>query len=456
MLLFTHYCSLKIHTCSIYSAIIRIFANPSDSFRMNMKYNIAVNTVNAALKLYAHCLPSHVNHKFPEFVKGRIALVRRIAAEMRQDTSGRPVVWFHASSLGEYAIARPLISAIKADGEATVVLTFFSPSGYRALRDNHPGIDHLFYLPLDTRPNVRGFIEAVRPTVAVFLVSEYWPNMLEELKFHNVPTYLVSAIIRNNSVFFRWYGKLFRKALSCYTRFFVLDHNSLFNLKMLGYDNVTLSGDPLFDNASLVAHTPWSSPVLDRFCQDGAPVLMAGSVSDRNDLKLVAATVNSHPKLKAIIVPHDVSAKAIAAIRKSLDCDSELYSALEAGNGNCNARVIIVDSVGKLAYMYRYATMAYVGGGFTPLLHSVIEGTVYGLPVSFGPRIERKVTPQQLMELGIGAKVKSAQQLSEWVDSLMPTRLAEIHEKAREYVRHNLGATVDIVKTIEGSLWPKK
>lgn len=423
---------------------------------MNIKYNIAVNTANAVLKLYAHCLPRNVNRKFPEFVKGRIALVQRIAAEMRDDKSGRPIVWFHASSLGEYAIARPLISRIKSDGEATVVLTFFSPSGYRALKDNHPGVDHLFYLPLDTRENVRGFLEAVRPSVAVFLVSEYWPNMLEELKFRNVPTYLVSAIIRNDSVFFRWYGKLFRRALSCYTRFFVLDHNSLFNLKMLGYDNVTFSGDPLFDNASLVARTPWNSTVLERFCSGTSNVLIAGSVSDRKDLELVATTINDRPSLKAIIVPHDISQKAIASIRKAIKCHSALYSELETGAGDDTARVVIVDSVGKLAYMYRYATMAYVGGGFTPLLHSVIEATVYGLPVSFGPRIERKVTPQQLMELGIGAMVRTPQQLSEWVDSLTPVKLKEIKEKARDYVNRNLGATDDIAKTIEHSLWQKK
>lgn len=423
---------------------------------MNMKYNIAVNTVNAALKIYAHCLPSHVNHKFPEFVKGRIALVRRIAEEMRSDESGYPVVWFHASSLGEYAIARPLISRIKAHDNATVVLTFFSPSGYRALKDNHPGIDHLFYLPLDTRDNVRGFLEAVRPSVAVFMVSEYWPNMLEELKFRNVPTYLVSAIIRNDSVFFRWYGKIFRRSLSSYTRFFVLDRNSLVNLRMLGCTNVTLSGDPLFDNAMLVANTPWSSAALDRFCTGDCPVFVAGSVSDSKDIALVAKAVSDHPSMRCIIVPHDVSDRTLEKIRKSLDCGSVLYSELERNGGETAERIVIVDCVGKLAYIYRYATMAYVGGGFTPLLHSVIEATVYGVPVSFGPRIERKVTPQQMIELGIGAMVRTPQELSAWIDSLTPDKLSEIKKAAFEYVKSNLGATDEIIKTIENSLWQKK
>ena len=112
--------------------------------------------------------------------------------------------------------------------------------------------------------------------------------------------------------------------------------------------------------------------------------------------------------------------------------------------------------MGKLAYIYRYATMAYVGGGFTPLLHSVIEATVYGVPVSFGPRIERKVTPQQMIELGIGAMVRTPQELSAWIDSLTPDKLSEIKKAAFEYVKSNLGATDEIIKTIENSLWQKK
>ena len=117
---------------------------------------------------------------------------------------------------------------------------------------------------------------------------------------------------------------------------------------------------------------------------------------------------------------------------------------------------IIVDCVGKLAYMYRYATMAYVGGGFTPLLHSVIEATVYGIPVSFGPRIERKVTPAQLMEIGAGAMVDSPEKLSAWIDTLTPEKLAEVKKVTAHYVNHNIGSTNEIANTIFSSLWPKK
>ncbi len=424
---------------------------------MNIKYNIAVNTVNAALKVYAHCLPATVSRKFPEFVKGRVGLVRRIAAEMNESQSDAPVVWFHASSLGEFAIARPLITRLKAAGNVRIVQTFFSPSGYRVMKDRHPGIDHVFYLPLDTRANVRGFLEAVNPKAAVFLVSEYWPNMLQELKFRSVPTFLVSALIRNNAPFFRWYGKIFRKALLTYRKFFVLDQNSFINLRSLGCDNVEISGDPLFDNAALDASTDWTDPVMERFSENRcAKLFMAGSLSDRTDLQLVADALRDHPGLKVVIVPHDVTPKSIAAIENAFDGPTARYSQLTAKSDLTDLRVMIVDCVGKLAYMYRYASMAYVGGGFTPLLHSVIEATVYGLPVSFGPRIERKITPNQLIERGIGAIVETPAQLSQWIASMTPERLDETREKALAYVSENVGATARIVESIERCLWEKK
>lgn len=428
---------------------------------MNVKYNIVVNTANAALKVYAHCLPRRVNRKFPEFVKGRVGLIRRIAAEMAGDDASVPLVWFHAASLGEFAIARPLIARLRSEAEKTgrsirIAVTFFSPSGYRVLSKSHPGIDHVFYLPLDTRSNVRGFLEAINPAAAVFLVSEYWPNMLQELKFRSVPTFLVSALIRNDASFFRWYGKIFRKALSTYREFFVLDENSRFNLNMLGYDNVTLSGDPLFDNAALVARTPWTDPVIERFTAGSDKVFIAGSVSDDRDIALTARAVNDNPAYKAIIVPHDIMPRTIRAIRQSLDHEPLLYSQLTPESDLSDARTIIVDCVGKLAYLYRYATAAYVGGGFTPLLHSVIEATVYGLPVSFGPRIERKVTPAQLIEIGAGTIVYTPDELSSWLAALTPARLDNVRSATAQYVDRNLGATTHIIETIKQAIWQKK
>lgn len=421
---------------------------------MNIIYNAAISTVNAALKTYARFLPRTPKYKFQEFVKGRVGLIRRVYKEMADDDTSLPVIWFHASSLGEYAIARPLIARLKANRKVRIVMTFFSPSGYRVVSKNNPDIDHVFYLPLDTILNTSNFVKAINPAAAVFLVSEYWPNMLQTLKFKAIPTFLVSAKIRSDAPFFKWYGKIYRDALSTYKHFFVLDEDSRFNLKMLGWDNMTVSGDPLFDNAVLIARTEWNDPMLDRFTADGRQVFVAGSVSEKNDIELVVEAVNSHPQMRSIIVPHDISRKQIDAIQQSLSRKSVLYSEVTDDTDFSQIDTLIIDNVGKLAYLYRYATMAYVGGGFTPLLHSVIEATVYGVPVSFGPCIERKITPQQMIELGIGQMVKKPEELSAWLDTLTPELLAGIKDKCNDYVERNLGATPKIVNMIGHYVWP--
>ena len=115
-----------------------------------------------------------------------------------------------------------------------------------------------------------------------------------------------------------------------------------------------------------------------------------------------------------------------------------------------DARVLIIDFVGALAYIYRYASWAYVGGGFTRLLHSVIEPAVYGIPVSFGPNIRRKVTPTEMVRLGIGAVVHDADELDQWFKSLKNDRARRdyIAKRAAKYVKQNTGATPRVVRHI--------
>ena len=106
--------------------------------------------------------------------------------------------------------------------------------------------------------------------------------------------------------------------------------------------------------------------------------------------------------------------------------------------------------MGALASIYRYARWAYVGGGFTPYLHSIIEATAYGLPVAYGPRIERKPTAQDLADLGVGRIVENAEQLDDWFSELKNNkkRLEKISQTAKQYMKRHEGATEAIVATI--------
>lgn len=237
--------------------------------------------------------------------------------------------------------------------------------------------------------------------------------------------------MREDSAFFRWYGGLYRDSLHCFTRIFALDSATASRIGSLGVGCATVNGDPLFDNAVLVARTPWSQPELERFAA-GRRVFVAGSLHPDEDLDIVADLANANPDVPFIIVPHEIKDTMLKKVRDAIEGEVLMLSECGAQTDFSHTRALVVDSVGSLAYLYRLGTWAYVGGGFTRLLHSVIEPVVYGLPVAFGPRTMRKVTPAQLEALGIGARVGDADALRQWFAPSRRTPLSSPQSRGRQ------------------------
>lgn len=410
-------------------------------------YSAVIDALSAVIEVAGSAVPEGHPRKFFRFLRGQKHLIRHVRDTYRKDPN-KPTVWVHASSLGEFSVARPLIMELKRRG-MQIVLTFFSPTGYEALKDNHPNVDYLYYLPFDTNRNAKAFLDIVKPDKAVFIVSEYWFNYLQILKDRGIETYLVSAKISKKSIFYKKYGWLYRRCLPAYKHFFVIDKESKANLKELGYNNVSVCGNPLFDNAKEKSMEDWSDPVIERFA-NGHDVFIAGSIHDDMDLKLVTDLANSHPDTRFIFVPHEINKNNLQKIIESLNGKALLHSECDKVTDMSDAQVLIVDFVGSLAYIYRYARWAYIGGGFTRYLHSLIEATVYGLPVAFGPVTHRKVTPLQIEEKGIGNIVTNSDELNRWFCALKssPKSLNEISRKAKEYVETNVGSTKEIVDKI--------
>lgn len=416
---------------------------------MNFIYNTILILVESALTSIAHLsIIFPKKGKFRKFTEGQQKLIENIQKEL-SGTGKLPALWIHASSLGEYGVARPIIKQLKQQGKYRIIITFFSPTGYEALRWHHPDADHVFYLPLDTRKNAHRFLDIVQPQKVIFIISEYWINYLSELKKRNIPTYLISAVINRNAPFFKWYGGIYRKSLETFSHFMVLNGQSEANLKSLGYSNISITGDPLFDNAITVATTPWNNPVIDKFARQG-DLFIAGSISDRKDMSLVSTLANKHKDTRFIIVPHEISEEILNEIKFNLDGYALCYSECDENTDFSDTQTLIIDYLGDLAYLYRYGKWAYVGGGFTPYLHSIIEATVYGVPVAFGPLIHRKVTPNELIELNIGSIVHSEKELDTWFTKLKANQpeLDRIKKAAQAYTRRNSGATSHIIRLL--------
>lgn len=389
--------------------------------------------------------------KLKSFADGQHKILQSIRKSM--EGCKKETIWIHVSSLGEYAVARPIIKQLHLENRK-IVLTLFSPSAYEVLGERNKKedeADYVFYLPWDTQSNAKRFLDIVHPSKAIFVISEYWINYLRELNRRLIPTFFVSSLIPHNSYLLKWYAKPIRNAIPKQTGFMVLDEESKNNLSRIGFGNVNILGDPLFDNALNIARMPYTNDIIERFCSSAkGGVLIAGSISDIKDLKIVSSFANTHRNLKCIFVPHEICEEKLNEIKYNLDGWAELYSDCTSQTDFSKRQVLIIDFIGALSHIYRYGKWAYVGGGFTPYLHSVIEPVVYGLPVAFGPCIQRKITPQQMMNLGIGKMVKTPKELSSWIDYLASDeqKMARIKQTALEYAYSNAGATKRVVQCI--------
>lgn len=358
-------------------------------------------------------------------------------------------LWIHASSLGEFEQGRPLIEAIrKARPDTRILLTFFSPSGYE-VRKNYPGADLVCYLPFDLPGNVKRFLDLTRPTQAIFIKYEFWANYLNELKRRNIPTYSISAIFRPNQVFFRFYGGYFRRILRNFTLLYIQNEQSRQLLAGIGITNVSVVGDTRFDRVSDIRLSAKDLPVIEAFAQ-GKKVLVVGS-SWPKDEEFILDYFNHRDDIKLIIAPHEIHESHLLFIESRLKRPTLRYTqATEATAATCDC--LIIDCFGLLSSIYRYGTLAYVGGGFGAGIHNIAEAAVYNLPVIFGPNHRRFKEAHELIACGGGFAIDSGEAFRSTADRLLsdPDALATASHNAGHYIASHTGATRLILKDLFG------
>ena len=364
-------------------------------------------------------------------------------------------IWFHASSLGEFEQGRPMMEKIKAEHpEYKILLTFFSPSGYE-VRKNYNGVDVICYLPFDTPYRVKKFLNLANPSIAVFIKYEFWGNYLQELKHRNIPVYIISSIFRRDQLFFQWFGYPYRKMLYCFTHLFVQDDRSAALLKEFGITNVTVTGDTRFDRVLDDRNQARElSPVEHFVCEGGKEkrlTLVAGS-SWPQDEEILIPYFNEHPEMKLIIAPHEIHREHLMYIesllkRPSVRLSDVFHDQSLAEGKDC----LIVDSFGLLSSIYRYGTIAYIGGGFGAGIHNTLEAAVYGIPVLFGPKYHKFKEAKDLIKVGGGFSVSDKQSFCEKMDELLTYHevLEAAGESAGQFVNGNAGATDKILRIIK-------
>jgi len=372
--------------------------------------------------------------------------------------ANKGAIWFHAASVGEFEQARTIIERLRVTGNGLrIVVTFFSPSGYEA-RKGYEQADGVYYLPFATRRNAKRFIEALQPSMAIFVKYEFWPAYLRELKKRAIPTYSICAIFRPKQRFFRWWGKLHLNVLKCFTHIFVQDEASLQLLTSHGVSQASVAGDTRFDrmitvkDERLAVNGERLTPIA-HFTEGFERVIVAGSTWPKDEA-LLAQFMNTDQVTKLILVPHEIDEKHMHFIFNLFKGQMVKYSsvigmkdAISRRNILQNARVLVVDTMGLLSATYPFGQVAYIGGGFGAGIHNTIEAAAYGLPVVFGPRYHHFREAQGLIDAGAARSIKRYSEL----EAALGTALDQheyIGAKAAAYVQSELGATDKIYKEI--------
>lgn len=388
-------------------------------------------------------IASFFNPKAKQWVSGRTNWAKNLKDTVAKlPTSNSKRVWVHAASTGEFEQVKPVIESLKKNNpDCSVIVSFFSPSGYDSAI-KYPHKDIACYLPLDSPSNAKNFIDILSPDFVIWVKYEYWWYFLSRIHQLKIPLILISAIFQQRQPFFKWYGTLHRKMLSYFTQLFVQNSDSLKLLKTVGYSNkVTVSGDTRFDRVTQIANRWQPIPIIENWLQNETNVLVAGSTWP-DDEKVMKHFAINHTKYKCIIVPHHIDSQSIENTMQ-LFPGAIKYSQLVNGHA-AESHILIVDTMGMLSKIYKYARVTFIGGAFSSTgLHNTLEAAVYGKPVLFGPDYNRFAEAIGLAECGGAFPVEDVREWEKVVNQLFTDDKfwSQAATNSKNYVAQHAGAT---------------
>ncbi len=394
------------------------------------------------------------NKKVKRGIKGRKRIFEELILNAAPLDKTKKLVWFHSSSLGEFEQAKPIISELKKDKNINILVTFFSPSGYENSR-KYPYADLISYIPFDTYSNAIRFITIVRPSLAVMMRYDIWPNHVWAIKKFRIPLYIVDATMKSNSsrklIFIKNFHKILYKDIS---RILTVTEADSKGFKSFGCTDKQLQvvGDTRFDRVYQRSISANERNLIKEDILKGKKILVAGSTWEADEEVILSAflKLTKYEKdLILLIAPHEPTLIHLEKIENEFSgkLSTIRFSFLNNYKGE---RVIIIDSIGILLTLYTYADAAYIGGSFKQGIHNVLEAAVYGIPVLFGPKNENSQESRQLLQRGGAIEIKNRSDAYRqfrklFSDENLRKKMGKI---SHEYVQENLGASGKIIEEI--------
>lgn len=418
----------------------------------------------------------------------------------------KPVVWFHAVSVGEVNLLGTLVPAFqKRHPDWLVVVSSTTDTGLAEARKKFPGLEVIAW-PFDFTWAVAAALDAVKPSFVVLTESELWPNFLAAVNKRNVSVVVVNARLSPRS--FRrlsWVSGAARRLLYRHiTRFAVQEDEYAERLRQLGVpaEKLVTTGSIKYDGAAALneakvgtlraalglAEAPPPSPVPEgsgvnasensyapgsRSSAEGSVsllpfrvgepgvdsplVLLAGSTHAPEESLVLGAYARLRerfPHLRLILVPrHPDRFEEVARLVEASGLPFVRRSRVESPLAEMPA-VVLLDTVGELGAAWGLADVGFTGGSLDGVRggQSMIEPAGFGVPCVFGPHVWNfRDAAKRLVEAGGAVMVKDATELERELTRLIADAELRVRmgETARELVRRQQGATARTLDVLD-------
>jgi 3-deoxy-D-manno-octulosonic-acid transferase len=392
--------------------------------------------------------------------QGAAERLRRWAAAGRD--RARPLVWFHASSVGEGLQAESVLNELRQlRPEPQWVYTHFSSSAEKFAQRLE--VDAADYLPYDFPATADLLLSELAPDLLVFSKLDLWPELATRAAAHGVSVALIAATVSRGSGRLRWPARSLLRAgygvVSMAAAVSAEDGERLANLGVAP-DRIQVLGDPRFDSVMRRVQAVGSDDPLLRW-GEGARTLVAGSTWPEDEAVLLEAFAllqRRRVPTRLILVPHEPTPAHLVAVER-VAIRAGLMRPVRLSHAAVGAPLVLVDRVGVLATLYGAGSMAYVGGGFGQAgLHSVLEPAAWGVPVAFGPRWQDSRDAGLLLKAGaaeaLGARNrrKAAESLARvWEGWLTNEPRRSIQgRRARQVVEGGVGGARKSAELLDG------
>tara|TARA_B100000749_G_scaffold280707_1_gene278137 strand:+ start:52067 stop:53332 length:1266 start_codon:yes stop_codon:yes gene_type:complete len=361
-------------------------------------------------------------------------------------------IWFHCSS-GEFEYAKSVIRELKQKyPQQKILVTYFSPTYLKNI-ESHPDVDFCCPLPWDLPGPMRSFIKHFRPKTLLIARTDLWPECLYQCQKYNVKTALFSCTKSSIKISDQILSAIHFHPYQQLNQIFCVSSQDQENIQSIAPNTPTdIVGDTRFDQAFYRVETE-NNPIHHAFFTGSTPILIMGSSWKQDEEAIIPAVAKfiRDGRMKLVIAPHEPTKSHIDELIQRIE-KLDLKTDLFIDDNNSEANVLIINTVGILADLYKKTQLAFVGGSFKGSVHSVMEPLVTGNLVFVGPyyrnnreAIDFSTKNTSIENLNMVHTLNNGTELEDLIPTLLESDLQNLKQPILNETQKNKGSALRLI-----------